>query len=69
MQMNGIVVSFCDMNTVVIVVMVVNHFFVKNHVRQCRGLLLHNNRRNPGQRLPQHDSDQDEGLARMEHCL
>ncbi len=68
MQVTGIVVGGLHMNAVIWVVVMVHNLFVHHQMRQPLRLFCHQVRRDPRQRLPQHDSDEDEGLAGTEHA-
>ena len=67
MQVDSVVVRFLHMDALIVVMVVVNHFFVDHQVRKPLRLFRHHKRRDPRQRLPEHDSDQDEGLVGAKH--
>ena len=67
MQVDSVVVRFLHMDALIVVMVVVNHFFVDHQVRKPLRLFLHHKRRDPRQRLPEHDSDEDEGLVGPKH--
>ena len=67
MQVNSVVVRFLHMDALIVVMVVVNHFFVDHQMHQPLRLFRHHKRRDPRQRLPEHDSDEDEGLVGAKH--
>ena len=69
MQVSGAVLCHLQVNAFVLVVMVVNHHLMCHQMRQPVGLSSHLKWRDPRQRLPEHDSDEDEGVVGATHAV